>query len=41
MVIDFSDDEDFECMKEIMLEIYDIDNGNDIFGVIEYVLEIY
>lgn len=41
MVIDSSDDEDFECTKETTPEIHDIDNGNDIFGVTEYASEIY
>lgn len=41
MVIDLSDDEDLDCVKEIVLEIYDIDSGNDIFFCLEYVLEIF
>lgn len=41
MVIDSSDDEDFECTKETTPEIHDIDSGNDIFGVTEYASEIY
>ena len=41
MVIDSSDDEDFQCTKETTPEIHDIDNGNDIFGVTEYASEIF
>lgn len=41
MVIDSSDDEDFECTKETTPEIHDIDSGNDIFAVTEYASEIY
>ncbi|KAJ7371971.1 Cyclin-A2 [Desmophyllum pertusum] len=41
MIIDSSDDEDFECTKETTPEIHDIDGGNDIFLVTEYASEIY
>ena len=41
MVIDSSDDEDFECTKETTPEIRDIDTGNDIFFVTEYASEIF
>lgn len=41
MVIDSSDDEDFECTKKTTPEIHDIDSGNDIFAVTEYAAEIY
>ena len=41
MVIDSSDDEDFECTKETTPEIRDIDTGNDIFSVTEYASEIF
>lgn len=41
MFIDLSDDEDFEYIMEIVLEICDIDIGDDIFFVFDYVLEIF
>ena len=41
MIIDSSDDEDFECTKETTPEIRDIDTGNDIFFVTEYASEIF
>ena len=41
MIIDSSDDEDFECTKDTTSHIHDIDSGNDIFGVTEYASEIY
>ena len=41
MVIDSSDDEDFECTSETTPEIRDIDTDSDIFYVSEYASEIF
>ena len=41
MVIDSSDDEDFECTSETTPEIRDIDTDSGIFYVSEYASEIF
>lgn len=41
MVIDSSDDEDFECTSETTPEIRDIDTDSSIFYVSEYASEIF
>lgn len=41
MLIDSSDDEDFECTEEQTPEIRDIDSGDDVLFATEYASEIF